>query len=161
LPPPVPSFLLPVFASAEPALRTLTSGLRHSFFVTGLSLTRCRPKSYSLAVALTSKNALSTASFHKALVNQVIEQHLKFGGAFFGTDVEFVEQLAPQLVESFGIFEIAPNRRRHGVEAKTIAGGGIERDELIADLGFHQTYGTTIDWTGHTYSNNGGRSSAH
>jgi hypothetical protein len=35
LPPPLPSFLAPLFASAEPAFSTFTSGLRHTLLDTG------------------------------------------------------------------------------------------------------------------------------
>ena len=73
----------------------------------------------------------------QAFCAEITDQILQFPAALLRLYLILVEQRVSKLLETFGLLELPPHRRRDIVEAEAFAGLRIERDKFVAELCFH------------------------
>ena len=67
-------------------------------------------------------------------------------------DLEILQQSIAELIECRRIFDPAPNPGRDLIKAKAITRIGVERDQLVAEVGFHQVDGAMVTGIRHQHS---------
>lgn len=133
-----------------------TSGLRHTFFDTGVSPELdwrtyiCARRRLLGQMQFVRLGSLLLYLGDQAARQKVVQQLGELGRALVGADLIFGEQRIEQLVETLGLFQPLPDGGRDCVEAEAMAGIWIERDQLVPDLGFHQVNGASVHSIGHS-----------
>jgi hypothetical protein len=77
---------------------------------------------------------LPGSSTKKAFIDKIGQKVLQIGAALVLRHLEFVEEVAFDILERPGLFQLAPDARGYAVETIAMARVGIERDELIAHV---------------------------
>ena len=95
---------------------------------------------------------LPGSSTDKAFVNEIGKKLLKIGSANLLRHIEFVEQGAFQVIERSRALQLAPNARGDRVESVKMTGMGIERDQLVADIGRQEIDGPVVKRLNHKAS---------
>ena len=136
---------------------SFTSGLRHSFFGTGdlLPSTMLYIGRTLNWLGLMAVDRLASVQFlgdDEAPGDQLIEKLAKLQRTLFLTDLIFGQQGIADLLEALRVRQMTPNGGSDLVESEALACLGIECDQLIAELGFHEIDGAAIYWAGQELS---------
>jgi len=82
---------------------------------------------------------------HQLLRAKIIEQVLEFVGASLRLDLIFLKENVTQLIETFWLLELSPDRRSDTVESEALARVHIQCDEFVAKLRFHEVDCALVD----------------
>jgi hypothetical protein len=75
---------------------------------------------------------------HEPFRAKVVKKLMELPSTLFRTYLIFIEQRVPKLLKTLRLLQLPPDRARDIVEAETLARVGVEGDQLVAKLGFHE-----------------------
>ena len=139
------SSMVSTAASAAPAFRVFSSGLRHTFLATGDLLQACLRHSLYQALAGYPDQTVSNAGRHDSLGRHFAQKALELPRTFRRIYLILLQQSLLQLPEGLGLIEQAPDRGCDAIEAEAGASIGLKRDKLVAKLSFHEVHRSRVN----------------